>query len=226
MSATESITIQDCKDLCGHRFGRWLVVSLVCVGRRRGWLCRCDCGTERVVREDRLKSGRSLSCGCFHREISAGIFRTHGLSKRSEYRIWLGMRRRCSDKNHPSYKDYGARGIKVCQQWEKSFVAFYSDVGQRPTSDHSLDRIDSNKDYEPGNVRWAVKHEQVRNTRRNTFVVIDGERMVLEDACAKFGQRTNTVCKRLAHGWDIEKSLRTPPNPSYQRNKKPLTTGV
>lgn len=154
--------------LTGDQFGDWTVIGwgppLGAAGRRR--IVRCVCGTVSEVRSDQLRAGRSKGCGC-KREARRLVHSTkHGMSKTPEYAIWSAMRQRCTNPAVKRYPHYGGRGIKVCDRW-LDFAAFIEDVGRRPSDDLSLDRIDNNGDYEPGNVRWATTVQQNNNTRRN-----------------------------------------------------------
>lgn len=145
-------------DLTGKRFGKWNVVQRtdrVSPGYDRFWLCRCDCGTEREVRRQTLIKGESTSCGCK---------RFHGMTHSPVYCVWNGMRQRCRNKKSAEYPDYGGRGIKMCDQWFQSIKQFALDVGPRPTG-KTLDRINNDGNYEPGNVRWATPLEQAHNRR-------------------------------------------------------------
>lgn len=153
-------------DLTGKRFGRLTVVALAeNIGGKRGWQCKCDCGSAPVVRHDHLAGGRVVSCGCHRAAASGARNRTHGRSRTAEYRIWRNMLNRCHWDKWPEWHLYGGRGITVCDEWRASFEAFFVHMGERPTSTHSIDRIDGNKGYEPGNCRWATPTEQARNTR-------------------------------------------------------------
>jgi hypothetical protein len=157
--------------MIARQFGRWTVLR---PEGRRGtrreayWHCRCDCGTERVVREENLRGGRSQSCGCLHRELMAALRRTHGhsVNPSPEYKSWEAMKDRCCNPNNTSYRHYGGRGITICEQWRNSFEAFYATVGPRPSSTHSIDRINNDGNYEPGNVRWATRIQQANNKRK------------------------------------------------------------
>jgi len=151
----------------GGRYGRLVVVERVANAGNgeRVFSCHCDCGATPLVRAGNLLSGNTTSCGCLHREQLGNRQRTHGRRHTAEYEAWCNMRRRCSDANGKDWPLYGGRGISVCARWDSSFEAFYADVGDRPGRGYSIDRIDVNGNYEPGNVRWATASEQRRNRR-------------------------------------------------------------
>lgn len=107
---------------------------------------------------------------------------------------------RCGSASHPDFRLYGARGIKVCDQWKSDFAAFYADMGAKPSPRHSIDRIDSNGNYEPSNCRWALPVTQARNTARNVYIEIDGERMCVAEAADRFGIKRSTLYSRIARG--------------------------
>ena len=171
------------KDRTGERYGRLVLLS--CVGtdenKEARWECVCDCGNTVIVRIQSLRCGNTKSCGCFHREVVSNICRKtvpglkHGMSYRPEYRAWQSMKDRCLNSNHPKYKDWGGRGIKVCERWLHSFENFYQDMGDRP-QDTTLDRINNDGNYEPTNCRWASWIVQENNKRRKL-------RKVLGDPC-------------------------------------------
>lgn len=199
-------------DMMGDRFGRLLVVGRGPNTKGGGaqWLCRCDCGEERVNTRKNLIKGRVRSCGCLRKETSreVGLRRiTHGGSYTVEYRTWRSLIDRCTKPNSANWKHYGARGIGVCQRWLDGFENFIADVGNRPSDRHSLDRIDVNGNYEPGNVRWADWFVQSNNRRNNHIVTVDGVTMTLAEAIRVKGQKSSRVRQRLAMGWDEERAL-------------------
>jgi len=140
------------------------------------WLCKCECGNETTAVTAELNRGKVQSCGCLFRELSAKrtakIAAKHGnctrTSRSSEYDAWRSMKQRCLNPNYKQWKDYGGRGIQICQEWADSFDAFLADVGKKPEPHLTLDRIDNNGNYEAGNVRWADRTTQSRNRRNYT----------------------------------------------------------
>jgi hypothetical protein len=155
-------------DLTGQTFGRLTVAFLSkerAPRKRRSellWDCICSCGNTKLVTSQHLRKSLVRSCGCLQAESKKETNRTHGASKTSEYNIWCGIKARCDNKDDP---DYGGRGITYANEW-KEFEPFLSYVGLRPSSIHTLDRINNNGNYEPGNVHWATPKEQSANTRR------------------------------------------------------------
>jgi hypothetical protein len=176
-------------------------------GRCYLFLCRCECGKEKTVHSANLYNQSTRSCGCLHTEINSSIHTTHGGKRSAEYRIWCGLKYRCNQPHSPAYKNYGARGIKVCPAWDASFAAFFHDMGLRPTSKHTLDRIDNERGYEAANCRWATRKEQADNTRRSRFLEFCGETKTMGEWCSELGLNRATLWKRLERGWSDEMAL-------------------
>lgn len=157
-------------DLTGQRFGQWTILQLSPVRQHRKaqWECVCDCGTEATVESRSLRTGNSTGCGCTRK-----YFKIHGMTETSEHGIWRSMIARCTNPKSKGYPRYGARGIKVCARWLESFENFYIDMGQRPDN-LTVERIDNNGNYEPGNCRWATRKEQVLNNSNSRIWTVDG----------------------------------------------------
>lgn len=157
-------------DLTGKTFGRLTVISRApSRGPTTYWHCKCSCGNTREVASQSLRLEAARSCGCLRKELLTARNTSHGMKGSYIYGIWKGMIQRCTNSARSHYKRYGGRGIKVCKRWEK-FENFYADVGDRPTSSHTLDRIDNDGDYTLENCRWATPKEQKRNTSRTVYV--------------------------------------------------------
>ena len=157
-------------DLSGQRFGRLLVVaSAGFVNRRQRWLCRCDCGTTTTTRTDTLRAGTTSSCGCLNSALVRASLTKHSQAKRGAkshlYRAWVAMKTRCLNPRYSQYKYWGGRGISIAPEWINDFSRFAQDVGEPPFPKATLDRVDNDGDYRPGNVRWATRAEQNRNQR-------------------------------------------------------------
>ena len=193
-------------DLTGQSFSRLTVVGLVRRGPRH-WLCKCSCGKDAEVRQDRLLAGRTKSCGCLHREL---MLATTRLGHESEYDIWKAMKQRCCNPSSKDYYRYGGRGISMCQRWKLSFNAFLADMGIRPSKNHSIDRIDNDGNYEPGNCRWATASQQARNKRRDQLIEWNGQSLCVRDWERVLGFKRDVVRQRLKAGWSVEDALTAP----------------
>lgn len=197
------------RDYTGHRFGRLLVVGFDRkVGTHRHWIVQCDCGRAKSVRQASLVSGLTTSCGCLQKERAADIGRKsarHGKFGTPIYAVWSSMIARCSNPSADSYKNYGGRGISVCERW-RVFKNFLADMGDRPTG-MSLDRIDVNGNYEPGNCRWATQKEQMNNTTKNRRLTLNGRTMNVTEWAETLGINRKTLETRVARGWSAERAL-------------------
>lgn len=200
-------------DLTGKRFGRLTVVSRAENGKggRARWLCRCDCGNKRVVYGYSLKSGNTRSCGCLRAETSKDKATTHGMSKTSLFHVWWAMMERCTNKNSNSYKNYGGRGISVCDEWLDSATFFDWALSNGYEEGLTIERIDVNDGYKPSNCKWITKAEQARNKTNSFIVEIDGESKCLAEWCERYEINYSTVHQRIAKlGWPPIKALTTP----------------
>lgn len=201
------------RDFTGVRFGQLSVLGddeAASSSRNRFVFVRCTCGVEKSVRLASLVNMTTVSCGCGKKYHSL----KHGHNKigrrSSEYCSWDMMIARCTNPKATAYEHYGGRGISVCERWMDSFENFLSDMGLKPSSKHSLERLDNSKGYEPGNCIWATPKEQSRNTRRNIFITIDGDRRCVQDWDGVFGVGSGTIRSRLRLGWDPVKAVTTP----------------
>lgn len=198
------------RDITGQKFNRWTALSKP--DDQRGqvkWLCRCECGIERLVLQNNLLLNLSKSCGCLSRETTSENRTTHGKSGTPIYAVWSNMLVRCYNPKYKDFKSYGGRGITVCEAWKNSFEAFYADVGDPPTPDLTLDRIEVNGNYEPGNVRWATKHEQANNCRNSRQITHNGETRSINGWADYYGVRSGALYYRIVtKGEDIPTAIR------------------
>jgi hypothetical protein len=199
-------------ELMGQRFGRLTVIGYHdknSCGQVR-WVCKCDCGNEHVAVGAQLKRLHTKSCGCLQRESRVTSNTTHGMTDSPTYKVWENMRTRCSNPNRKQWKDYGGRGIKVCDRWQQSFEAFLSDMGERPSSKHTIERKDTNGNYEPGNCIWATMQEQNWNRREHHNLTIEGVTKCVGQWASEKGINVETLYNRIKAGTP-ESELFEPP---------------
>lgn len=196
-------------DITNEKYGLILVLSedkTRCQDSRyRYWRCLCECGNEVIVRQDHLRTGNTKSCGCLKntKKYSQQVAKVH--------KAWVNMKSRCYSEKSEYYKHYGGRGIKVCDRWLESFENFYEDMGDKPSKDHSLDRIDNDGDYCPENCRWATWEEQANNRSNNRTVNIKGKSKTLAEWCREYDIDQRLVSSRVSGlGWSYEDALTTP----------------
>lgn len=201
-------------DMAGERIGRLVVSGRVRTDDGKAWwLCRCDCGEQKVVLGSSLRRANATrSCGCLGREKATGAPRTHGHSvggtMTPTYRAWRAMKYRCYVETCSFYPLYGGRGITVCDRWLESFENFLADMGERPKEPKglSLDRIDNDGDYEPGNCRWATAKQQARNRRDSTASHCQrGHEWTAENTYVHSGKRHCRACRHLSYSRQKQK---------------------
>lgn len=202
-------------DLTNQHFDRLTVVTKHPENDKFGavqWKCDCSCGGAVIVPTSQLTSHKTRSCGCLNREAVKAANTKHGMSRSLEYSSWKSIRERCYDERHPQYADYGGRGITMCDEWKDDFMAFYNDMGPRPSKDHSIDRKDVNGNYCKENCRWATSTEQANNRRNSRFYLHDGVSRTLASWCRELNLKYSVVWERLELGWTFEKAITEPIN--------------
>lgn len=200
----------------GKVFNMWTVTSgyLIKKDNKVYLECKCFCGEVKEVIVKNLKSGASKNCGCLRRNKTSGRNYVHGLRFTREWRIWRAMKTRCYNKNSQQFKNYGGRGITVCDEWIDSFQSFYSDMGKSPEGS-SIDRVDTNGNYCKENCKWSTAKEQCRNKTNNRKY--NGECAIEVDE--RLGGKSGLVSKRLARGWDLTKAITTISNGAKKGTK-------
>ena len=204
-------------DLTGQKFNRWTVIKLAPKAKNGSsmWYCKCDCGTERIVNGYTLTSGKSKSCGCLSVDVNKSEevrakHETHGMYQSRIYHTWRGIKQRCCDPGNYHYIGYGARGIKVCDEW-LTFEGFYAWAmfnGYR--DDLTIDRIDVDGNYEPANCRWVSALVQQNNKRNNVRLTYHGKTQTIAQWSRELGIGASTIRERLHRGWSAERALSEP----------------
>jgi len=192
------------------KFNRWSLIERVGKTRPTMWLCRCDCGKERVVNKTNVTRGLSKSCGCLNIEKIVSRSMTHGHSRSGKitrtYKIWVGINVRCRNKNSIAYKWYGMNGIKICDRW-RSYQNFLDDMGECPEG-LEIDRINNNGNYEPGNCRWTDRITNANNVRTNRLVWWNGKRQTMAQWCRELHLRYQLTVQRINRDhWTIERAF-------------------
>lgn len=203
------------ENLIGQKFGRLTVISRAeDIINKSGkhiymWNCICECGKNTVVNSSSLKRGHTKSCGCLcgeHHDDSS-----HKKGKIRLYRIWQDMKQRCTNQNNKNYKNYGARGISVCDEWKNSYTSFKEWAMNNGYAENlSIDRIDVNGNYEPSNCKWSTQEDQANNMRTNRLISFNGETLTLSQWRKRLGFKRGVLEYRLKHGWDLEDAFYTP----------------
>lgn len=202
-------------NIAGQRFGRLTVIERVESPKAQAqWRCVCDCGKETIVASQSLRCGHTRSCGCYGREVSAShtpSFYTHGESRTRLYGIWKGMRSRCRSKNCKFFEYYGGRGIKVCQDWNESYVLFRDwALANGYQENLTIDRIDVNGNYCPENCRWVSMKVQMNNTRANRRITLNGESKTMAEWAESTGLSYETIRNRTIKGKPADEVLQMP----------------
>lgn len=199
-------------DMEGRRFGRLVVTGYAGRGERghsTRWECLCDCGQRRTVWRSSLTGGLTQSCGCLGRERRKASTVRHGLSKHPSYFVWASMVDRCANPGSAKWRNYGGRGIRVCERW-MDLANFVADMGEPAFDGAQLDRIDNDGGYEPGNCRWASRKVQLRNTRSNSVLEYEGQVRCITEWAEIYGIPTPTLRQRLKRGWPAHQALTEP----------------
>ncbi len=216
---------QHTDQITGKKFGRLRVLSFSGLNKHRSsmWNCVCDCGATGVYKGRNLTIGKTKSCGCWKKEQWGLTNRKHGHTSRqvgatTEYSAWKAMRQRCENPNNHCWKDYGGRGITVCERWRK-FSNFIEDMGRKPSKNLSLERKENNVGYSKSNCIWASRGVQNRNKRNNRILTFNGKSQTMKDWANEYGLLFNTLYFRVLRGWPMEKAL-TPPREQFRHRRK------
>lgn len=206
------------KHLVGRKFGRLIVLefsrSVVMdfkCGRRTYplWKCLCDCGNTVEVKSENLNNGHTRSCGCM-KDLLGQRSVKHGMTETVEFKIWTGILTRCLNPNSRAFDRYGGNGVTVCDRWREDFSAFLADMGLRPSTQHSIDRIDNSGNYEPSNCRWATRKEQANNKTANVVLTFNGKTMTAAQWSECSGISRQAIYQRIKAGWTHARTLTTP----------------
>lgn len=205
-------------DLTGLRFGRLVAIRQAANRKKQSyWHCACDCGVTKDIQLGALRSGHSRSCGCLAKDKTRAAMSTHGATKTAEYKVWRGIVDRCNYPTHNAYRNYGGRGVT---NKFGTFEQFFAELGARPSPKFTVERIDNNGHYEPGNVRWATRKEQAANTRRAIILEIGGVSRPLTEWAEISGVSAGTLHARLKRGWCASDALTKPLEMTCTRKKK------
>lgn len=198
----------------GGIFGNLTVLERTSESRAY-FLCQCACGNQKKIRRDHLRNGKIISCGCVRTAGSSARAHvmhaantTHGKSRTKLHGVWFGIKQRCTNPKSTAFKYYGGKGISICERW-LDFSNFFADLGE-PEIGMTLDRINSNGNYEPSNCRWATRKEQMLNTSRNHYLTHNGETMTISQWAEKTGISQKNIGNRIKKGWPIPEALETP----------------
>ena len=216
-------------DLTGQVYGRLTVIKRVddyispSGSRKVQWLCKCKCGKEVIVTGNNLRKGNSKSCGCYNRELLAKINLTHNASNTRLYHIWICMKDRCYNPKNKKYKDYGGRGIAICDEWINDFEAFanwaYDNgyIENVSRGECTIDRIDVNGNYCQQNCRWVNQKVQTNNKRNNHYITYNGETHTVTEWNNILGYKKGVLSRRIFSGWSIEDAFTKPVKSNFKK---------
>jgi hypothetical protein len=213
------------KDITGNRYGMLVVLGISPDRSESGKVlfdCLCDCGQAKAIMGSNLKRGLSLSCGC--QVLIAARKpnlknRTHGYANTWVHAVWFNMIDRCYNPDVNSFPRYGGRGIRVCDRWKNSIADFHADMGDRPTPDHSIDRINNDGDYSPENCRWATAKDQANNRRSSHILEFQGESMTIAQWSERTGLSQYVIGNRIRAGWTPREALTSPKGTPWARSR-------
>lgn len=195
-------------DIIGKKFNKLTALKMLGKGY---YLFKCDCGTIKKIKRYNVISGQTKSCGCYHKETVGSYNKRHGLSKHPLYKTWHNMRSRCKNPNATKYYIYGGKGIKVCSEWDNNFKSFYDwSIRSGYKKGLSIDRINSNGDYEPNNCRWTTITKQNNNTSQNHLITYYGKTMTIAQWARYKGLSQKILSERIRRNWSIKRALSTP----------------
>jgi hypothetical protein len=191
-------------DISGQKFGRITAISHI--PKTSFWICKCECGKEKNIQGSDLRRGFTRSCGCWNSEVSSAKA-THGKSRTLEYAAWGKAKERCTKPSSKGWKYYGARGIKMHPEWIESFEKFIDYLGPKPGPHYTVDRIDNNGNYEPGNVRWATMETQSNNKRNNVTFYIGNKKWTIARAARHFNVCRSSLQRRIRSGQSPKEAI-------------------
>jgi hypothetical protein len=206
-------------NLVGQKFGRLIVLGKATStnNKNSSWRCKCICGNEVIVTRPNLIQNHTKSCGCLNKDIVKTRCTTHGKTNSIVYKKWTDMKTRCTNSNTKGFKNYGGRGIVVCERWTK-FENFLEDMGD-PPENMTLERIDNEKGYSPENCKWATATEQANNKRNNIKIEFNGKTKSLRQWADEIGIPKSAISQRLLRGWSVRHVLTI----SYNESIKSIT---
>ncbi len=174
------------------------------------WKCKCICGNTTIAHASHLKNGSTKSCGCIRNKLLIKRNLTHGMYSTPEYKTWSGIIQRCTNPTEKAFENYGGRGITVCDEWKHDFMAFFKDMGKRPSRNLTIERVDNNKGYFPKNCIWEDRKTQANNRRTNHLITINGVIKTIAQWARTIGISQDIISQRLKRNWETERAIFQP----------------